>query len=74
MRVASTFKLMNLSLHVKTDDALNFGFENLERAFHQCPASVTRTVHMCCGYPDKLDNNDYPKADQLAYFDLARCH
>lgn len=55
----------------KAKDALAFGFENLERAFHGCPKSVTRTVHMCCGYPDRLDNDDYPKADHDAYFTLA---
>ncbi len=26
---------------------------------------------MCCGYPDRLDNQDYPKAPKEAYFDLA---
>ena len=26
---------------------------------------------MCCGYPDRLDNPDYPKADRQAYFELA---
>lgn len=55
----------------KSDEALAFGFDNLERAFHGCPDTVTRTVHMCCGYPDKLDNDNYPKADQSAYFSLA---
>jgi 5-methyltetrahydropteroyltriglutamate--homocysteine methyltransferase len=53
------------------DDALAFGFENLERAFHGCPASVTRTVHMCCGYPASLDDENYPKADHNVYFAMA---
>jgi len=53
------------------EDALEYGFENIERAFHGCPESVTRTVHMCCGYPDKLDNESYPKADLQAYSQLA---
>ena len=26
---------------------------------------------MCCGYPDRLDNPDYPKADHDAYLMLA---
>ncbi len=52
-------------------DALEYGFENLERAFHGCPKTVTRTVHMCCGYPDRLDHPNYPKADQDAYMQLA---
>lgn len=51
--------------------ALDYGFENLERAFHNCPASVERTVHMCCGYPDRIDRDDYKKADPQAYFALA---
>jgi 5-methyltetrahydropteroyltriglutamate--homocysteine methyltransferase len=55
----------------KPEAALTYGFENLERAFHGCPAQVTRTVHMCCGYPDRLDNPDYPKAAREAYFRLA---
>ena len=25
-------------------------------------------MHMCCGYPDRLDRLDYPKADRNAYF------
>ena len=55
----------------KPQAALEHGLENLERAFHGCPLSVVRTVHMCCGYPDRLDNPDYPKADPNAYFQLA---
>ena len=55
----------------RPDAALEYGFENLERAFHDCPKQVTRTVHMCCGYPDRLDRPDYPKADPDSYFRLA---
>ncbi|MDD9857111.1 MAG: 5-methyltetrahydropteroyltriglutamate--homocysteine methyltransferase [Gammaproteobacteria bacterium] len=52
-------------------EALDYGVENLERAFHNCPAEVTRTLHICCGYPDRLDRDDYPKAEPGAYFQLA---
>ena len=55
----------------KPEAALAYGIENLERAFHGCPPAVTRTMHMCCGYPDRLDNPDYPKADPDAYLRLA---
>ena len=55
----------------KPDAALDYGFEHLERAFHGCPGHVTRTVHMCCGYPDRLDRADYPKADPGSYLRLA---
>ncbi len=55
----------------RPQEALDFGIENLERAFHGVPKEVTRTTHMCCGYPDVIDNPDYPKADQQAYLDIA---
>ncbi len=55
----------------KPGAALDYGFENLDRAFHSCPDRVQRTVHMCCGYPDKLDRDDYPKADPDSYFQIA---
>ena len=51
--------------------AIEFGVENLERAFHNCPENVTRTVHICCGYPDKIDKDDYPKAPRESYFKIA---
>ena len=54
------------------DQALDFGIENLERYFHGMPGSVMRTMHMCCGYPDKLDETDYVKADPAVYLRLAR--
>ena len=28
-------------------------------------------MHACCGYPDKVDNEHYYKAEQQAYFQLA---
>ena len=55
----------------KADAALEFGIENIERAFHGCPEAVTRTMHMCCGYPDCLDETDYPKAPRESYLQLA---
>ncbi len=55
----------------RPQEALDYGFENLERAFHGCPDSVTRVVHMCCGYPDRLDHPNYPKADPDAYQQIA---
>ena len=45
--------------------------ENIERAFHGCPDSVVRTLHICCGYPDRIDNPDYPKADRDSYMKIA---
>ena len=53
------------------ENAIEFGVENLERAFQNCPGNVTRTVHICCGYPDKIDKEDYPKAPIESYFEIA---
>ncbi|WPD21551.1 MAG: cobalamin-independent methionine synthase II family protein [Candidatus Electrothrix scaldis] len=53
------------------DKALAFGIENLERCFHNLPDSVTRITHICCGYPARVDDENYYKADRAAYFQLA---
>ena len=53
------------------DDALDYGIDNLMRCFHGVPDSVTRCVHLCCGYPDGLDSPDFAKAPQESYFQLA---
>lgn len=55
----------------QVDDALSFGMEGLERCFHGLPDDVTRVVHMCCGYPERLDDEDYKKADPDSYAQLA---
>jgi 5-methyltetrahydropteroyltriglutamate--homocysteine methyltransferase len=55
----------------RVEDALAFGIEHLERCFHKVPRSTERVVHVCCGYPDRLDAEDYPKAPQSAYLELA---
>ncbi|MEM7292850.1 MAG: cobalamin-independent methionine synthase II family protein [Pseudomonadota bacterium] len=55
----------------KVDDALAFGIECLDRCFDGVPDSVTRVMHMCCGYPGHLDDEDYLKADPDCYFQLA---
>lgn len=52
-------------------DALDFGMEGLERCFHGLPNDVTRVVHMCCGYPEHLDDFEYKKADPDSYQQLA---
>ncbi len=55
----------------KPEAALKYGVDHLNRCFEGVPAGVTRVMHMCCGYPDRLDREDYPKAEREAYFDLA---
>ena len=53
------------------DNALAFGIENIERCFHGVPATVNRAIHICCGYPDRLDSDQYEKAPTENYFRLA---
>jgi len=55
----------------QVEDALDFGLEGLERCFHGVPDHVTRIVHMCCGYPDHLDDEEYKKADPQSYARLS---
>ena len=55
----------------KTKEALNFGIENLERCFHGIPNEIEKIVHICCGYPDKVDAINYPKAPVNSYNNLA---
>ena len=56
----------------KPAQALDYGFENIERCWQGVPPGVTKSLHMCCGYPNHLDQTDYLKADPQSYFDLAK--
>jgi 5-methyltetrahydropteroyltriglutamate--homocysteine methyltransferase len=53
------------------EKVLTFGIENLERCFYDVPKRINQCMHMCCGYPDKLDNINYPKADPRSYHEIA---
>ena len=55
----------------KPEEALAFGIENLERCFHGIEKHTTAIMHMCCGYPNYLDEVGYHKAERKVYFDLA---
>ena len=56
----------------KPEKALEYGIENLERCFHSLPNEIEKIVHICCGYPNFLDEEDYKKADPDSYHQLAR--
>ena len=34
------------------EKATEFGIDNLERSFHNCPDTVSKTTHICCGSID----------------------
>ena len=55
----------------KPDTALAYGIDHLARCFDGVPDHVKRAVHACCGYPERLDQSDYPKADPGTYLRLA---
>jgi len=54
----------------KPDAAMAYGLETMERVFHGLPKQVARTAHMCCGYPEHIDQPEYPKADHTIYHQL----
>ncbi len=54
------------------EKALQFGIQLLERCFDGVPDDVTTVVHICCGYPLYLDQENYMKADPQSYGKLAQ--
>jgi len=57
--------------NVHTTMSICWGAQAAIHHFHGVPKSVTRVVHMCCGYPDHLDDDDYKKADPDSYRQLS---
>ena len=56
----------------KPDNALAFGIKNLEKCFEEINQSdVEKITHICCGYPDKIDAENYPKAPLDSYKKIA---
>lgn len=55
----------------KPKEALAYGIAHIERCWQGVPDTVVKTLHMCCGYPNRLDDEHYAKADPSAYFALA---
>ena len=56
----------------KPQNALDYGIDNLAKCFDGLENSeVEKITHICCGYPDKLDAVDYPKAPLNSYHQIA---
>lgn len=51
--------------------ALAWGIDLLDICFAGVPEGVQREVHICCGYPEYLDDHDYEKAPLDSYLQLA---
>jgi 5-methyltetrahydropteroyltriglutamate--homocysteine methyltransferase len=50
---------------------LDISIKYIERCFRDVPPHVCKIVHICCGYPNKLDETDYPKANPNSYYYIA---
>ena len=53
------------------DKTLEYGIKYIEKCFQNIPEYIEKTIHICCGYPDKLNETDYPKADPNSYIQIA---
>tara|TARA_B100000579_G_scaffold390920_1_gene365756 strand:+ start:757 stop:1809 length:1053 start_codon:yes stop_codon:yes gene_type:complete len=57
----------------KPENALAFGIQNLEKCFEGInQKDVEKITHICCGYPDKLDAINYPKAPLDSYKKISK--
>jgi 5-methyltetrahydropteroyltriglutamate--homocysteine methyltransferase len=56
----------------KPKEAIDYGIINLEKCFKGVDdTNVEKITHICCGYPDKLDAINYPKAPLNSYHEIA---
>ena len=56
----------------KPKEAIEYGIDNLEKCFDGInEKDVEKITHICCGYPDKIDAINYPKAPINSYNEIA---
>ena len=51
--------------------AKDYGIDDVVKCLEGVPEDVKTVVHLCCGYPTFLDQDDYKKADKEEYKELA---
>ena len=57
----------------KPQQAIDFGIDNLSKCFEGLENNETEKItHICCGYPDKLDAINYPKAPLNSYKKISK--
>ena len=57
----------------KPKEAINYGIDNLAKCFDGLEnTKIEKITHICCGYPDKIDAVDYPKAPLNSYKKIAK--
>jgi len=50
--------------------SIKYGLKYLQQCFTDLPDCIFTTVHICCGYPNQLNQVDYPKAPPESYQQL----
>jgi len=71
--IVSLIDFRYLTDAVKPEEALNYGIRNLEICFEGINnPKIEKIMHMCCGYPDKLDAINYPKAPLDSYKKISK--
>jgi len=57
----------------KPKEAIDYGIENLAKCFDGLEnTKIEKITHICCGYPNKIDVVDYPKAPLNSYKKIAK--
>ncbi len=57
----------------KPQKAIDYGIDNLAKCFEGLEnTEIEKITHICCGYPDKLDVINYPKAPLDSYKKIAK--
>ncbi|XP_071950431.1 5-methyltetrahydropteroyltriglutamate--homocysteine methyltransferase-like [Antedon mediterranea] len=56
----------------KPSQALEYGISHAALCFEDVGSDVTKIIHICCGYPQYLDEENYLKADRSSYVTLAK--
>ncbi|XP_077977639.1 5-methyltetrahydropteroyltriglutamate--homocysteine methyltransferase-like [Glandiceps talaboti] len=53
------------------DVAVEYGIDHVRKCFDGINTDVQKYIHVCCGYPSYLDQEDYKKANNQSYFQIA---
>ena len=57
----------------KPKEAIDYGIDNLAKCFDGLEnTKIEKITHICCGYPDKIDAVNYPKAPLNSYKKIAK--
>ena len=65
---------LHLRFFTPPQAAIDYGIRDATGMFKGIPGinEVTTILHLCCGYPNYLDQKDYMKADKENYVTIAK--